>query len=84
MLFRAGGDYAQDSRIHEGMEAGIATHDEAKRDGIYRRVFDLNNEQLYVLPIVSLPVTYAHRAEVRREPNLISETEVHVSDWFWN
>jgi peptide/nickel transport system substrate-binding protein len=73
--------FNNDPIILKAMDDGIKEMDSAKRDAIYKTAFDRINEMAYILPISSLPNVYAHSADVKILPDLLSATEQYIGDY---
>jgi hypothetical protein len=76
-------DYAQDKAITDGVAKGEVEIDPAKRDAIYRDVFNRNNEQVYVMGFSSLPIVYAHSNEVKIEKSQLAARDAYINDYAW-
>lgn len=76
-------DYANDPLILELGGEGLSTRDPAARDKIYARMFDRINDQMYLLPLTSMPTTYLHTAEVvyRQTPGF--RFTPRITDFHW-
>lgn len=75
--------YINDDLILKLGADGLSTRDPALRDKIYAQMFDRINEQMYLLPIASLPATYLHTAEVvyRQTPGF--KFTPRITDFHW-
>ena len=77
-------DYWRDPVVHAAVRKGSGMHDDKARRATYAKAFDQINNKHYMLPISSLPILWAHTAQVRIEPQTLNDTETHMSDFFWN
>jgi peptide/nickel transport system substrate-binding protein len=77
-------DTVRDAQIIKAYQDGRMVPDAARRQAIYKLAFDRMNELASHLPIASMPDLYAHRGDVRIEPNPLTDTLTLVSDVVWN
>jgi peptide/nickel transport system substrate-binding protein len=76
-------DYSGNPEIGKLGQAGLLTQDIDKRKQIYTQLFNLVNEQVYIIPITVLPSTYLHSAEVvyRQTPGF--KFSPRLTDFHW-
>ncbi len=78
------GPYFNDDTIAKWMKEGTSEFDLAKRENIYEKIFNRVNEEVYYLPITSVPTVYVHSKDVRIEPSKLYSGERSVYDYNWN
>ena len=76
-------DFANDPIIKNAMKAGLTEFDPKKREAIYQKALERNNEMHYMMAFSSLPTVYAHSKDIRVGRNLLSAKEAYISDYFW-
>lgn len=77
-------DYAQDPQIVKLGAEGQSERDTAKRDAIYRKVFDLVNERAYLMPLTSFPSVFVHTKDVSVETDTVGALSIDFFRLKWN
>ena len=57
-------DYSRDAEIKKLAAAAERSFDAKEREDHYRRIFDRNNEQVYILPLASAPTELLHTKDL--------------------
>jgi peptide/nickel transport system substrate-binding protein len=75
--------YIKDDALLKLGEEGLSTRDPALRERIYAQMFDRINDQMYLLPLTSMPSTYLHTSEVvyRQTPGF--KFTPRITDFHW-
>ena len=75
--------YIKDDAFLKLGEEGLSTRDPALRERIYAQMFDRINDQMYLLPLTSMPSTYLHTSEVvyRQTPGF--KFTPRITDFHW-
>ena len=76
-------DYWRDPLLLKAIKDGAAERDEAKRKAIYREAFDHINTQFYMMPISSLPQTFAHVKGLEIKPSPIKPQNADIDVFHW-
>jgi peptide/nickel transport system substrate-binding protein len=82
-LFGGARDYAKDPIIDKAIAQAEKTFDIAERAKILQTAVDRNNEQVYVLPISTMPTVLLHGKNVKVQPGIMSMHDAEISDFSW-
>ena len=76
-------DYYGDERIKGWMKKAGSIFDVAEREKLYRMIFDRINEQVYVIPIASLPSVFLHAKDLAVDKGIINPFGAQMSRIGW-
>jgi peptide/nickel transport system substrate-binding protein len=82
-FFAGDRDYWHDDVIHKIAAEGGREVDVAKRTALYTPALDRVNERAYILPIIDLPVQWAHGKDVQILENPHSVASTNIGDFAW-
>ena len=83
-FFGADRDYYQDASIHDAGKTGMSDFDAVKRKVAYTYMADRVNTMNYILPVSSLPTSYAMTKDVKILPDSVSYSGVYLNDLVWD
>ncbi|HVV95367.1 MAG TPA: ABC transporter substrate-binding protein [Hyphomicrobiales bacterium] len=76
-------DYARDKEILKLGEEATRERDAEKRDALYRKIFDINNEKAYDLPLTTFPAVFVHTKDLKVETDTIGALAVDYARLQW-
>ena len=76
-------DYSRDPELKKLADEALYEPDTAKRDALYAKVFTIDNEKNYVLPLTTLPTLFAHSSEVEVEPISVNAQALELCLVHW-
>ncbi len=74
-------DYWHDDSILGWIKETETTHDVAKRTEAFRKIFNRINDQAFIIPITSLPMSWVFTRELDAKPN--ASIGLEIGDFHW-
>jgi peptide/nickel transport system substrate-binding protein len=76
-------DYARDKTIQKLGDEAAQERDAEKRDALYRKIFDINNDKAYDLPLTTFPAVFVHTKDLKVESDTIGALAVDYARLQW-